>query len=52
MEGNSTFNTLNDPEMKEIVESFLIETKEIFESLDVDLIEMEKSPEDNAASIE
>ncbi len=37
---------LNDPDMKEIVESFLIESKEILESLDVDLIEMEKRPDD------
>ena len=44
---NDTYNTmLNDPEMKEIVESFLIETKEILESLDVDLIGLENSPED------
>ena len=37
---------LNDPDMKEIVESFLIESKEILESLDVDIIEMEKRPDD------
>ncbi|MCF8240201.1 MAG: chemotaxis protein CheA [Melioribacteraceae bacterium] len=33
---------LNDPEMKEIFESFITETKEILEKLDVDLIELEK----------
>jgi two-component system chemotaxis sensor kinase CheA len=38
---------LVDPEMKEIVESFIIETKEILEKLDVDLVEMEKRPDDN-----
>ncbi len=44
---NSTQNPiLNDPDMKEIVESFLIESKEILESLDVDIIEMEKRPDD------
>ena len=38
---------LIDPDMKEIVESFIIETKEILEKLDVDLVEMEKRPDDN-----
>ncbi len=38
--------TLVDPEMKEIVESFIIETKEILEKLDLDLIELEKTPDD------
>lgn len=38
---------LIDPDMKEIVESFIVETKEILEKLDVDLVEMEKRPEDN-----
>lgn len=37
---------LNDPEMKEIVDSFLIESKEIIDSLDIDLIELEKYPND------
>ncbi len=39
--------TLIDPDMKEIVESFLIETKEILEKLDFDLLELEKRPEDS-----
>ncbi len=38
--------TLIDPEMKEIVESFIVETKEILEKLDVDLLELERKPED------
>lgn len=38
--------TLIDPEMKEIVESFIIESKEILEKLDIDLIELEKKPDD------
>ncbi len=38
--------TLIDPEMKEIVESFIVETKEILERLDVDLLELEKKPDD------
>lgn len=42
----TTYNMLSDPEMKEIVESFLIETKEILEKLDFDLIEIEKRPND------
>ncbi|OIP58777.1 MAG: chemotaxis protein CheA [Ignavibacteria bacterium CG2_30_36_16] len=37
---------LSDPEMKEIVESFIIETKEILEKLDIDLVEIEKRPDD------
>lgn len=38
--------TLIDPDMKEIVESFIVETKEILEKLDVDLLELERSPDD------
>ena len=38
---------LIEPDMKEIVESFIVETKEILEKLDVDLVEMEKRPDDN-----
>lgn len=37
---------LIDPEMKEIVESFLLETKEILEKLNVDLMDLEKRPDD------
>ncbi len=37
---------LNDPEMKEIVDSFIVETKEIIDSLDVDLIELEHNPDE------
>ncbi|MGA9295226.1 MAG: chemotaxis protein CheA [Ignavibacteriaceae bacterium] len=37
---------LKDPEMKEILESFLIETREILEKLDVDLMELEKRADD------
>jgi len=33
-------------EMKEIVESFVVETKEIFEKLDNEILEIEKKPED------
>ncbi|HLP18085.1 MAG TPA: chemotaxis protein CheA [Bacteroidota bacterium] len=35
-----------DPEMKEILDSFLIETKEILDKLDQDLLQMEQSSED------
>ena len=35
-----------DDEMKEIVESFIVETKELLEKLDNDLVELEKRPED------
>ena len=40
-------NLLNDPEMKEIFESFIIETDEILEKLDLDLVELEKTPKDS-----
>ncbi len=46
MEGTAQNPMLIDPEMKEIVDSFLLETKEILENLNVDLIELEKRPED------
>jgi len=42
----NSYSLLNDPDMKEIVESFQIETREILERLDTDLIELEKSPKD------
>ena len=38
---------LNDPEMKEIFESFIVETNEILEKLDSDLVQLEKTPKDN-----
>lgn len=37
---------LIDPEMKEIVDSFLQETKEILEKLNFDLMDLEKRPDD------
>lgn len=37
---------LVDPEMKEIVDSFIIETTEILESLNLDLVVLEKKPKD------
>jgi len=46
MEGTTQYQMLIDPEMKEIVDSFLLETKEILENLNVDLMELEKLPED------
>lgn len=45
---NKQYEMLVDPEMKEIVESFLLETKEILENLNVDLMDLEKSPDDLA----
>lgn len=38
---------LNDPEMKEIFESFIVETNEILEKLDLDLVQLEKTPKDS-----
>jgi len=46
MATETTYSMLSDPEMKEIVESFIIETKEILEKLDIDLVEIEKRPGD------
>lgn len=46
MDEQLDYPLLNDPEMKEIVESFLIETKELLEKLDSDLIIFEKNSED------
>lgn len=46
MDGTIQNSMLIDPEMKEIVDSFLLETKEILENLNVDLMELEKRPED------
>ncbi len=47
METTVTNSLLKDPEMKEILDSFLVETKEILEHLDLDLIVMESKPDDN-----
>lgn len=41
-----TQHTMFSDDMKEIVESFIVETKEIFEKLDNELLEIEKRPED------
>ncbi len=40
------YSLLNDPEMAEIFDGFIVETKEILEKLDLDLVELEKRPED------
>ncbi len=42
----NTYSMLSDPEMKEIVDSFIVETKEILEKLDLNLIELENRPDD------
>lgn len=46
MEDLTVQSMLNDPEMKEIVESFIVETKEILEKLDFDLVTLESKPND------
>jgi two-component system chemotaxis sensor kinase CheA len=46
METENNYAMLNDPEMKEIVDSFIVETKEILEKLDLNLIELENRPDD------
>jgi len=46
MEENTNYMMLADPDMKEIVDSFIVETKEILEQLDTDLVLLEDSPND------
>jgi two-component system chemotaxis sensor kinase CheA len=46
METNNKYAMLRDPEMKEIVDSFLVETAEMLEKLDADLIALESNSED------
>jgi two-component system chemotaxis sensor kinase CheA len=46
MADQNKYEMLIDPDMKEIVTSFLEETKEIFENLNTDLVEMEQNSED------
>lgn len=40
------YSLLNDPEMAEIFESFVVETKETLEKLDLDLVQLEGAPDD------
>lgn len=46
MESDLLSSMLNDPEMKEIFDSFIVETREILEKLDLELVEIEKTPGD------
>jgi two-component system chemotaxis sensor kinase CheA len=46
MSEQNNYEMLVDPEMKEIVDSFLEETKEIFENLNKDLVELEQNSND------
>jgi len=39
------YSLLTDPDMAEIFESFVVETKETLEKLDLDLVQLESSPE-------
>lgn len=41
------YSLLTDPEMAEIFESFVVETKETLEKLDLDLVQLESTPEDS-----
>jgi len=47
MAGKTDYSLLNDPDMKEIFDSFLVETREILEKLDLNLVELENRPDDN-----
>lgn len=40
------YSLLTDPDMTEIFESFIVETKETLEKLDLDLVKLESTPED------
>lgn len=42
----SDYSLLNDPEMAEIFEGFVVETAEILEKLDLELVELESHPDD------
>ncbi len=46
MAEQTDYSLLNDPDMKEIFDSFLVETREILEKLDLNLVELENRPED------
>ncbi len=46
MATDTVYSMLSDPEMKEIVESFIVETREILDRLDLDLVDIEKRPDD------
>jgi len=48
MSNNNKYEMLNDPDMLEIVDSFIIETNEILEELDHDLVELENKADDDA----
>lgn len=47
MDENNNYMMLADPDMKEIVDSFIVETREILEQLDTDLVLLEESPKDS-----
>lgn len=46
MDNDLQYAMLSDPEMKEIFESFIVETREILDHLDLELVELEQTPED------
>ncbi len=47
MSDENKYAMLVDPDMQEIVESFIIETDEILEGLDHDLVQLEDKPDDD-----
>ena len=47
MSDENKYAMLIDPDMKEIVDSFIVETDEILEELDHDLVQLESKPEDD-----
>ena len=46
MNTSDDYAILRDPEMKEIFDSFIVESREILEQLDLDLVDLEKYPDD------
>lgn len=43
----ANYEILHDPDMQDILDSFIVETREILENLDSDLMELENSPQDD-----
>ncbi|MBU1101695.1 MAG: chemotaxis protein CheA [Bacteroidetes bacterium] len=43
----ANYEILHDPDMQDILDSFIVETREILENLDSELMELESSPQDD-----
>ncbi len=47
MSDTDKYAMLKDPDMAEIVDSFIVESNEILEELDHDLVQLENKPDDD-----